>query len=147
MVFLKRVLAFVLIFGAAFLLVTQLPIARGFDFKVTGWGWLAYIGGMVAYLVPYTWLRSRVDKSLGVNDQTKSSIHFALEEGGSWLCVPTGFTLGWLILPTAFAITNGLGGWVVSVVIAVAFGVEKAVQRCITQSQHAKTNKSDTDTK
>ncbi len=132
---LNRLLAYATIFGGALLLARLLPFTAGFAFTPTSWGWLAYITGMLLYLIGFRFLKSRIAASL--TDENKSYLHVAAEEVARWLCIPVGATVACTLLPAYFTVTNGLGGWVVAVIMAVAFGVEKAAQLCINRYYEA----------
>lgn len=138
MLFFKKLVAFVAIFGAAILLCQQIPAINAFDLNINGWGWLAYIGGIVGGFILHGILGSVASNALGVTESTKSEFHRFVEESTEWFALPVGATLGWLILPSAFVITSPYGGWLLCGIIGIALGLEKLVQRRINKAHLAK---------
>lgn len=142
---LKQFAAFFGIFGAAALLTYFWPAGRDLRFEIHSWGWLPYVGGILAYIVAFAKLTSWVSRSLGVNAQTKSSLHVGLEEGGVWLCMAAGGILASFLTPAYFVVSSGWVALAYSGLWAAAFGLEKAAQHCIKRSYEAKQARSDSD--
>lgn len=140
MLFLKKLVAFVAIFGAAIATCYAIPAVNAFDIDINGWGWLAYLGGIVGAFIGVGFISAAVDSALGVNASTKSEFHTFIEESTEWFALPVGATIGWLILPSAFVIVSPYGGWLLCGIIGIAMGLEKLVQRRITAAYLAKLN-------
>lgn len=126
----KQVLAFLSIFGVA--IVACKFLITDFTFTPHGWGWLGYIGGMIAFLIGFGFLNGRLLKPQAESEQ--SLLRIGLQKGLFWLSLPVGGTLAYLLMPGFFTVVNGLGGWVLTVIMAVAFGLEAAAQQCIWRS-------------
>lgn len=138
MLFFKKLVAFVAIFGAAILLCRQMPAINAFYYDINGWGWLAYISGYIGGGLLHGIVASVASKALGVTESSKSEFHRFVEESTEWFALPVGATLGWLILPSAFVITSPCGGWLLCGIIGIATGLEKLVRRRIHAAHLAK---------
>ncbi|MBY0552836.1 MAG: hypothetical protein K2W95_36470 [Candidatus Obscuribacterales bacterium] len=138
MLFLKQLVAFVAIFGAAIAACYAIPAVNAFDIDINGWGWLAYFGGIIGSFIGVGFISAKVDRALGVTAGTKSEFHTFVEESLEWFALPVGATIGWLIVPSAFVIVSPYGGWVLCGIIGIAMGLEKLVQRRIKAAHFAR---------
>lgn len=138
MLFLKQLAAFVAIFGIAVATCYAIPAVNAFDIDINGWGWLAYLGGIVGAFIGVGFISAAVDSALGVTASTKSEFHTFVEESLEWFALPVGATIGWLLLPSAFVIASPYGGWILCGIIGIAMGLEKLVQRRIRAAHFAK---------
>lgn len=141
MLFVKQLLALACTVGGTLLVISQVPAVQGSDMQITGWGWLWFIVGTIAYFIAHDMVFNRIDKALGIiREADRSTLETFLFEATKWYFLPAGALLGWLVLPGAFTFVNPLGGVLLSTILGVGLGIYTLVLNWIRARHMARQN-------
>lgn len=139
MLFVKQVLAFVIAVSAVIVICCAIPSVATFSFTVTGYaGWIASIGGIIFAAFSFGFISGMVESALGVTEKTKPEFQRVVEDSIRLYVLPIGFTVGWMIVPSAFTFSSPFGGWLLIGIVGLGRALERFVQRRIKAAHLAK---------